>query len=344
MRARTSPSIPVVLAALALTGCAAPPEERVSVDLPRLARALRTPPAPGPALPRPPAPLPAETRTLPALPARTLRTPKGLTPEGIRARLAAQNEGARAALAERLKEVYAAEVRRAEFARLREIEDARLAGAADVVARVRARFDAYNAERAPLAARLAFLAGYPEPGPVLSPAVFPDSKEAERRTAEARALRDRIAALDAAFDAAVKSERDAADAALAARLAALTEDLRRLRTDLEGRAEREARAGIRRLNRSLALRLAGDRPIVLPAVPARTLDLPATSPLPEVPSVPATPPADPTPRLRAELRIWSGLRRVRVVPAGPGVRDATPEFERWRNPLPPRSPRERPPR
>lgn len=302
----------------------------MSVDLARLAREVR--PAPVEAMPRPsaPSPLPAETRTLPAIPARTIPAPKGLNPGEVRAKLAAQNEVAREALAARLAEVYAAEVRKAEYARLREIEEARLAGASDVVARIRERFESYDAKRRPLVARLSFLAGYPDSDSVLGPTVYPGTKTAESRTEEAKRLKAEIAALDAAFDAGVQGERDAGARELADRLGALDTDLKRLRADVDARAVREAAAQLRRLNAELDLQLAGGGPIELPAVPARSVRLPASSPLPGVPSIPATPPLDPLPRLRAELRIWSGLRRVRVVPAASGVRDATQEFNEWR--------------
>ena len=333
--ARPRPFLAPLLAAALLTatllpaGCAAPPEPLVAVNLAVLARSvkpLRAEPTPRPA---PPAPLSAETKALPALPARTIPAPKGLSPAEIRAKLDAQNELARVALADRLVEVYAAEVKKAEYDRLREIEEARLVGAGGVASRIRARFDAYDAERRPLVARLAFLAGYPDSNSVLAPTVYPGTKIAERRAAEAKELKARIAALDAAFDAGVQAERDAAERALAERLAALNEDLKRMRADVDARAAREAAAQLRRLNANLALQLNGG-PITLPAVPARSVRLPATAPLPGVPSIPATPPPDPLPRLKAELRIWSGLRRVRVVPPGPGVRDATEEFAQWR--------------
>ena len=115
-------------------------------------------------------------------------------------------------------------------------------------------------------------------------------------------------------------------------MAKLREALAQTLRDLEARAIREAREQVTRVAAELDLRLGGGEPITLPAVPARNVTLPASAPLPRVDFTPASPPDRRDQRLRSELRIWSGLRGVRVVPAAPGVRDATAEFEKWRKP------------
>ena len=323
MRAATSG----LLLALGLAGCAPRGEERVSVDLATVARRARVvDPAVAP-VPRSPAPLGAATRTLPALPATVIAPPKEVSKAELRARLERERAAAQASLAERLRDSYAAEAQAAEFAKLREIEAARLEGAQDVIARLRERFDAYNAKRAPLVARLAFLVGFPDPGARPTDAVTEASR---RAAAEAATIRTRLAELDRDFDAYVKGLQDTAAAELAAQLAKLREEFAAARRDLESRAIREAREQVARVAAELDLRLGGGEPVALPAVPARSVTLPASEGLPRVDFTPASPPDRLTSRLRAELRIWSGLRRTRVVSPGPGVRDATAEFEKWR--------------
>lgn len=330
MRAATNGLLLIgLLPAGFLAGCTARQEERVSVDLTAIVRReRRTSPAANPS-PRSPAPLPSVTRTLPALPARTIDPPKERSRAELIAELERERSAAEAALARRLRDAYAAEAKADEFARLREIEGARLEGAADVVTKLRARFEAYDAKRAPLVARLAFLIGFPDPGPRPSDNA---NEDARRRTAEAATSRTRLAELDREFDAYVAELQAQAEAELAIRLAKLREDLVSVRRELEARAAREAREQVARIAADLDLRLGGGEPVRLPAVPARSVTLPASTPLPRVDFTPASPPDRLLERLRSELRIWSGLHRVRVVSAAPRVRDATAEFEKWRNP------------
>ena len=301
----------------------------------------RLAPAPLPPLPGPPPGLPARTQSVPPIPARALPGAPRESARAIRDRLDAEVRRAQDALTARLREVYAAEIRAERFARDREIEDLRRAGLADVVAGIRARFEALARERAPLAARLALLAGFPDPGPK---APLVETEASERRLKEANALRARLAALDAAFDAYVANLQRDAEAGLAQKIRAVGDELAARRRELDARAATEARGQIRSLSRALDLRLGGLPATRLASVPGRTTTLPATPALvaPTVkgrggvpsgaspPTAPVFRRAEVARRIETELRIWSGLERVAVVAPGPGVRDATGRFSRWR--------------
>ena len=191
---------------------------------------------------------------------------------------------------------------------------------------VRPRFSAHAEQEGPLRTELAARAGMPDPGPIreregANPFAGP------RRQAQIQAVRDEIAASEAAFQAFLTQ-------ALENYLAALNaSETRRQQAEAEAAGRAQAQA----LSRTQAL--LGDE--AEPAIEVRrgTADLPARAGGQR--SVPAgssarwqgqsTPlPPESVPLRQAQARLFASERGYTLVPAGPGVRDVTKEFLEWR--------------
>jgi hypothetical protein len=142
----------------------------------------------------------------------------------------------------------------------------------------------------------------------------------------------------AGIDAKFKAESDVIFEAVAQRLNVDKEDLgakvKQLEADLDRKAKVEAAAQIRKAESKLSFQLADTAPIKLPQSPSRHLTIPAEKALDPAPEVPSSGildgPADRKRWLEHELRIWLALNRYTLSSSKSGHRDATQEFQTWR--------------
>jgi hypothetical protein len=244
--------------------------------------------------------------------------------------LADQQEETRRKLEKGLAQLYARLARRFELKELAALSDRERKRYDDVNANIRLVFEQYAADRLPRVARLAFLAGFPDPNPTSLPPEAPLGKVSQSKFDEAKTLRGEITLLDENFEATVKAlldeidnqnSMDRTDSRLKIELNA--DDLRR-------RAETEASEQVNRARQSLHLDLAGGQTIRMPAIPARTITpprMPAPEPAPKVDSaLDANAAAWQKKMLEGQLRIWAAVNRYQIQPGG---RDATDEFIKW---------------
>ncbi|GEM_PF-4739803 len=319
-----------LIGALALFGCVkkvAP--EAVWVDVAGLSATVspvrKTVPPPVP-----PERIPARTASLPARPAARLVAQAGI--DG--AELAREVDEAQAKslknLRRKLSEVYRREADRFARAQIRALGDPYRKATLALYPAFRKKFEAYAAKRAYPAAVLFFAVGRNDPDKeiegVLKLSTDPYGKLLFKR---AHAARTELMALDAAFkgveEAWVESIQSQGDAAKAATFASIESN----RDTLNRQALAEATLNLGpRGTEAIELRLARRGVAVVPAVPARVAVLPAVAPPLPAPVV-ESPKAltDARSRLLGEARIWAAQSGFRLDPKG---RDATSEFERWK--------------
>jgi hypothetical protein len=311
-------------------GCAPAPTP-VHVDLDRLLKAENRPAPPAPKLPGPPNARGPLTATVPGLPAGYLSDPSRTSRGEVAASIERQQQKARRDLERRLRAVYAEQVRQYDLSVRREIEGARPQAYDEANQRIRARFERYANERAPVAARLYDLVGFPDPNPENNPPRRELGKVSQQRFDEAADLRRRLAAIEADYARDKRAILQAAEDALSGREAELLARVREMADRLERQAAEEAEAQVRTSVRDLGLQLTDPQPLALAATPDRTVSIsgePPIAPAPKVPSggIPSGR-EDRRRRMERELRIWLGVNRYRL---DGRARDATSEFQRWR--------------
>jgi hypothetical protein len=320
-------SATIAVVAGLMSGCTHPKKDLVSVDLsrvPTIAWESGTPSAPVVKVSSPPSAV-----LIPGRPAVELVT-QVKDVRAVEKLLADQQEETRRKLEKGLAQLYARLARRFELKELAALSDRERKRYDDVNANIRLVFEQYAADRLPRVARLAFLAGFPDPNPTSLPPEAPLGKVSQNKFDEAKALRGEISLLDENFEATVKAlldeidnqnSMDRTDSRLKIELNA--DDLRR-------RAETEASEQVNRARQSLHLDLAGGQTIRMPAIPARTITpprMPAPEPAPKVDSaLDANAAAWQKKMLEGQLRIWAAVNRYQIQPGG---RDATDEFIKW---------------
>lgn len=311
-----------------LVGCsrAAAPDV-VWVDVARLAPAV----APGRVAASPPSPpqgFPAKPATLPPRPAVRLVAEAGIDGAALAREVEAAQEASLARLRRRLSEVYRREADRFARAQIRALGDPYRHAFDSLYPAYRRKFEAYAEKRAYPFSRLAFVVGPRDPNPDDEPveAKTPLERLLAKQASEARR---RLKLLDDEFDKVVEELLANVEAAGADAKAATYAAIEANRDALNRQALSEATLPLSpRGAQAIQLVLAKRGVAIVPAVPARSV---------VVPAVPAPPPAprvespralvDARARLLGEARIWAAGLGYRLDPAG---RDATSEFVRWK--------------
>lgn len=325
----------IVLFAVAIAGgCQKPTTTAVYVNLDRLlAQGTRVAPV-GVPLPTVPRPLGNVIEQVPGSGAIAIRDPSNTPRLNVREMFQQEQSKAVDTLQRRLRQYYGSEANRFRM------EQALALGNLDQVAfreandRIRVRFEAWATERAPVFAKLTLLAGFPDPNPTSQPparAPNPIQRQrletADRLRTDLKTIDDRFSADCAKILAAMFDKSSASQADLQRRIEAFANELDR-------RAEREARAQIRNVDSQLEFRLADPTPVAFPGSPSHSVRISTDSPLDPSPVVPSEGlvegTADHRKMLEGELRIWLALNRYRAVQSSRGVKDATQEFQLWR--------------
>jgi len=260
-----------------------------------------------------------------------LNDPSRFSESQVRANIERQQRQALLVLQRRLRAFYRGAGDEFQVGQQREIEATTREELSRAQDRIRAEFERYAQERAPLLARLSILVGFPDPNPYSKPPDSPLRPVARQRFEEAAQVRGELEALDKRFEAnseailaSVTNLRSDLESALRLRIQAF-------RDQLNERAEREALSQVRLTARDLGLQLLDTPPIVLPPSGTRTATVPGEPPLPAAPKVPSlgigSGLADRRRLAEQELRIWLGLNRYRLAPGAP---DATGAFQQWR--------------
>jgi hypothetical protein len=238
-------------------------------------------------------------------------------------------------LQRRLRQFYDGEIRAFTLEQRKSIQGEEAAAYAEANRKIRPIFEKWGHERAPVLSRLTLLAGFPDPGPNPGESEPTKSKFKARKETEIKQLRLDLKRIDADFTAARKALLDTLLAKSASDQAALQVRISEFAASLDKRAEQEANAQIRQAATHLTFKLASPTPIHLPEIPPQKLTIPAERPLESPPRVPSRTSSEIKAQSRSfleqELRIWLGVNRYTLARTKGGHRDATAEFQQWRD-------------
>lgn len=234
-------------------------------------------------------------------------------------------------LERRLRAVYRDQTATFALEQERQVEKARTAAFDAANEKIRAVFERYGAARAPLVTRLAVLVGFPDPNPASEPPKRRLKPIAQTRFDEAKRIRAELATLESGFQGEVATILHGVTDVTAEAEAQMRVRVEQFRSALDRQAAAEAEAQVRTSVKELGLSLTDPTPLVLPETPSRVVQIPGEAPLMPAPKVPSEGipdgPEDRRRLMERQLRIWLGLNRYRLAKGG---RDATMEFERWR--------------
>lgn len=314
-----------------LAGCAPAPKP-VTVDESAILAAERLGRAAPVTLPKPPGPVASTQTVVPGRPARALRDPSNTGGLDIRGLILQEQERAYQALLRRLRGYYDQEAERFEKEQLRALdqESRKAYGVAGEL--IRAAFEDYASDRAPQVARLALLAGWPDPDPKSTTSTEDLRPLAKQRLEEMEAIRKSLTALEAQFDRQVSAILAAVEDQTGVEAAAIRLKIELQRADMDRRANTEAQSQVRRQVSDLGLRLIAPAPVAVAGSPPHrkvVAGMPSPKPGPEIVSTGVLSTLDDRRRiLQQELSIWAGIHRYAIV--SEGAPDATQEFIRWR--------------
>ena len=318
---------------LFLAGCHHPPTV-VWVDLDSIIRQGKHEAMPPIALPKPPSTRPLLVETVPGAPAIAIQDPATAPRQNVQEMFQAEQAKAFAELQRRLRQFYQGEIQSFTLQEQRSISGEEQQAYALANEKIRPLFETWAHDRAPKFARLAILAGFPDPNPNSNPTDKGVPLAIQRRADEAKQIRLDLKKLDADFQQKSKNIVAILLAKSATDQAALKLKIEDFATQLDQRAEEEARAQIRKAASQLTFELANPSPIQLPATSAHHVTIPAENPLEPAREVPSNGILDGTADRRRllehELRIWLALNRYTLSAKPNGHRNVTQEFQIWR--------------
>lgn len=325
--------IPALIILICVGGCRRSTNE-VYVDLDRILQRAEPVGSIPTAVPSPPATRPELTESILGAPGVSLADPATAPSLNVQQMFKDEQAKALVELQRRLRQLYHGEVQGFQLQRERGIVDSERKAYAEADAKYRTLFENWANERAQKVYKLALLAGFPDPNPTSKPSDKPLAAELERRSQAAKKLRTELARIDARFEAEGKAALSAVADKTRADQAALKRQVDAFASDMDKKAEDEARSQIRQAVSRLEFQLSASTPIILPPSPARHLSIPAEPPFEPAPNVNESgilgTRADRRRLLENELRIWLALNRLTLSGDQKGRRDVTEEFEKWR--------------
>jgi hypothetical protein len=321
-----------------VAGCA-PKQPLVYVDLNQVFAVERLPKAIETVRPQQPPGIPASTLTFPALPATAFRlgSDKARIAQ-VQQVLEQSRREALTMIAASLRESYEAGIRTARDERLASEAPGGEARFAEANQEGQKLFETYAAKRAPLMMTLAVKASFPDvdprsQNPPPSEAVF-----ATIKFRQAKALREKIAKLDADF----RSQRTAVYAAMEeqyrAKIDAINKDFDSQIAAADAKAEAEANAEVSKAQEKLKAVLEDKSVIAFPPEPGRTVTVAGTQAPTAPPTVTEPGRAEVEQRMReaevSDLKVWAALRGYVISSDRRNARNVTSEFIQWKNSLP----------
>ena len=317
----------VGLAVWVAAGCAAGPE-RVTVDLGRIPAASVSAEE-HLAVGFNPEGLEATSASLPGVPSRVLQLGAAQARIDAAQRIVeASRREAYVQVLKQLREAYRAEAQQWASERFKELAPAMIAYYDAALARLAKAFVVYADRRGPKIARLAVLAGFPDPDPGSLAKPDPSSPGAVRSAVEAGRLRGEVVALDKAFSAEARQMLAEASNAAAADRVDVERRIEAALADADARAERTATEQMAAARRELDALLASRSEWTLKAEAGRSLEVPGTSKLPGIAAMPRT--QEFREDLAGDLDLWLRSRGYVLARKGQRGRDVTKEFDAWR--------------
>ena len=316
-----------------LTGCHRNPQP-VYVDMEEVMRMDPAPEFPENVIPNPPVTRPLLIETIPGEPETFIQDPSNVPRQSVQEMFNREQAKALQDLERRLRQFYENEIIGFRLKEEKAINGEEQAAYALANVKLRPLFEKWAKERAPKFARLAVIAGFPDPNPTSKAPDDAANLAAKKRSAEAKTIRQELFVIDSEFQTESKSLIAALLAKSSTDQAALKLKVDAFASDLDKRAQAEARSQIRQANSKLSFQLTKPTPIQVPATQAHHITIPAENPLDPAPKVPSSgilvSTADRRRLLDHELKIWLALNRYTFSPISKGHRNATTEFQIWR--------------
>lgn len=319
--------------AVLLSGCH-PPTTAVYVDVGEVLREDHPPQVKPIQVPAPPIGVKPTLVVRPGRPSESLRDPSRSSEGDVRLAIQRQQYLDYLRQVQRLKDAYLADSLRheQEARRALGLEEIELSDAID--SEIWNRFIDYADDRSPHTARLALLAGFPDPNPTSKIPDVPMKNVEKLRFEEAQGHREKLLVLEAKFDNDVNAKIAKLKGDLLQAAIVKEEDIRRYRVENDRKAEATAARQVQEGVRALGLSLAEPMRLTLNGIPSRTTMLPGWAAPPAPPKVTSTgvlaKPGDRELLIDRQLKIWAAQNRY-VVSQNPGLKDMTREFMRWRS-------------
>ncbi len=323
----------ILLAALVLGGCTKQ-SPSVFVDLQTVLASDSRPAAPAQVQGIAPKPLTAPAMSMPPLSEEVILGESASSVKSADVLIRRNRIKAYRELEARLREVYVAEVQRAEQDQVDALAPAKTAAAEAARVKLRTIFEDYAVQRGPLVTRIALIAGFPDPDPHSRRPPVEDSPVVQKRLDEAKSLRAQIAELDTAYSATVASLLAGVDKESDADLTRIKAGMELARTQAEQKAKVDAAKQARSIESSIGPSLASEGDTVLPAVPGRSIPGRSVATKALQPQVsPVAISNDEVARmqqLQDELAIWLAINGYRQAESRKDAPDRTSVFIEWR--------------
>jgi hypothetical protein len=332
---RQSSQVVCLLFGLAIGGCYSP-KTLVFVNLPELRQPKpnvqklggKKPAAGGVETPA--------KKTIPGLPSKVVANEMRTKQDELRRKLDRESNLAIEVISAKLKEFYQKEIDI-----FYEEEVGKLGLTSNALterfkAQTRVIFDRFAIRRAPLVSRLAFLVDFPFPKQLVPIDEEGISAKERKKRIEVRDLQRSISALDDEYEKEKRELEEGLRSELGAQAEKFSEAFDRKQDEIAQRARQEASRQVRRFGETITLQLFPDTAERLPVVPGHSATITTTrasgtsvSSSPEVTFTDETS-ISATAIRENELRLWLNLQRYELTEPGPGVKDVTEEFLKWR--------------
>ncbi len=323
----------VLLLSVLATGCRHG-HEVVFVDVDRITAAHISPSQKDLKLPEPPRSTLFITKKLESLPSVTLKDPSNTPHLNVREMFREEQRKAYEGLHRRLRQFYNSEIQKFRLEQEQTISGKDQAAYKEANDEIRKIFVKWADDRSEPFAKLALVAGFPDPNPQSQPGVRPLRPIEQIRFDMATKLRGDLKVIDDRFDAACNSILASVLDKSSAEQAGLQLKIAQFSNELDRRAELEARAQIRNADSQLQFKLSEPAPVTFPATQETQVQISADStkdPSPKAPPGGILEGKDDFKRLlENELQIWAALNRYELSSSSKGTRNATDEFQLWK--------------
>jgi hypothetical protein len=316
-----------------LSGCQ-PQRTQVYVDTTRIASSEASPPVSQISPPVPPNYSQSLAGKTLELPEHILRDPSNTPKLNVQEMFDREQAKSFDALSKRLREFYRSEVSRFRLEQAQAVAGKETEAYRVINQTIRKAFLEWADERAPVFLKLTLVAGFPDPvTPPASTGGRPRPVE-QNRLKTAQTLRTELQKIDAKFYAKCSGLLGEVLNQSSTELADMETRIEAFSNEMDRKAELEAKAQIRSAASHLEFKLADPAPVYVPGTPARNIPIatiPALDPAPRVPSQKSiSESGDVKDRIEQEVRIWAALNRYDLVHSPKSVRNATEEFQQWR--------------
>ena len=274
------------------------------------------------------------TEFVPSVPAKLLKDPSNTPKLNVREIFESEQSKAFEELRRRLRQFYDSEVKKFRLEQQQGIAGQELIAYQVANEKIRKAFEDWANIRSNPFAKLALIAGFPDPNPTSTPSTRQLRPIEQNKFNVSKDLRTNLKSIDSDFYAKSRLILNEVLDKTSADQASLELRIQQFANELDKRAEQEAQLQIRNAVSQLSFKLSEPSPVYLPEVPSRRIEISSESTVDPAPTVTVDgilqSADDRRLLLRNEERIWAGVNRYQLVPSAREGRDATHEFQIWR--------------